>query len=745
MTRAIIIPKDEQGVVTSGGSNVITVKDAALWSSLLAQAKSYGLLAVQAGSAQVYASWTDLAADTGSAGDAAIIFEDAGTHTDPVVGGTVQNAGIYRWSASPAGWERVASTEAARADAFASAAAVSAEDAETAKSDAEDARDAAVAAQEAAEDAQAAAEDAVTDAENMVQAVSDALAAGTISDLVGTRIYSSRSSLEADLDPADNLYALVVGDPTPANNDLYQKNGATTTGSWDGPLGIFAAASAMAQAAADDATASAAAVATNFAPDPTFRTIGRNRPFPSQWASVAPYGTQTEFDADNPFGGGAAISAAGLLRWLDPISDLPFEGGDVIRVRLLLKTDGASTSVSIDFRDNGNVSLDTEDWAVGIGTHDEIRTVTIPSGTTYIMFNIYGGAGDKTVKLLARAMSYDPVTPQFAEAGALIDRRRVYAQAAQRRLVLMGDSIIADSVDVSAEPDNYLHTLLSAKLDAIVTNCGFGGTTMALRSDANYSAFSMSALATAIASNTWTAQDAAAATLTGFAAALARLKAVNWANTYGLIVGHGTNDFAAEQKAMGSDTDSTGATFKGAINQVIADILGAYPHLKLLFLTPTYRDRFAGKGSGTASTSGTTLTLATFAGDPVAVGDSIYIDGVTKRTKIASFGSGSGATGTYNLDRSAGTLTTRDIAIADASTNSDSTSNNLGLKLGDYADAIISRCAANHVPVLDAFRESGINAATATRRLQDGLHPSPKIGLYELADFIAQRGAGLLV
>ena len=85
----------------------------------------------------------------------------------------------------------------------------------------------------------------------MVQAVSDALAVGTISDLVGTRIYASRSALEADLVPADDEYALVVGDATPANNDLYQKNGATTTGSWDGPLGFFAAASALAQAWAE--------------------------------------------------------------------------------------------------------------------------------------------------------------------------------------------------------------------------------------------------------------------------------------------------------------------------------------------------------------------------------------------------------------------------------------------------------------------------------------------------------------
>lgn len=35
---------------------------------------------------------------------------DAGTHTDPVVGGTVPNAGEFAWSASPAGWRRVGAT-----------------------------------------------------------------------------------------------------------------------------------------------------------------------------------------------------------------------------------------------------------------------------------------------------------------------------------------------------------------------------------------------------------------------------------------------------------------------------------------------------------------------------------------------------------------------------------------------------------------------------------------------------------
>lgn len=51
-------------------------------------------------------SWAALSAITGTyAGQSAAVFGDAGTHTDPVVGGTKANSGIYRWSVSPAGWK----------------------------------------------------------------------------------------------------------------------------------------------------------------------------------------------------------------------------------------------------------------------------------------------------------------------------------------------------------------------------------------------------------------------------------------------------------------------------------------------------------------------------------------------------------------------------------------------------------------------------------------------------------------
>ena len=63
-------------------------------------------------SALTLATWAALSAITGSTpGEGAEVLDsDAVTHTDPVVGGTVNNAGRYSWSASPAGWERIGAT-----------------------------------------------------------------------------------------------------------------------------------------------------------------------------------------------------------------------------------------------------------------------------------------------------------------------------------------------------------------------------------------------------------------------------------------------------------------------------------------------------------------------------------------------------------------------------------------------------------------------------------------------------------
>lgn len=52
-------------------------------------------------------TWAELSAVSGSSAlQKGEVTDDAGTHTDPVVGGTVPNKGSYSWSTSPAGWTR---------------------------------------------------------------------------------------------------------------------------------------------------------------------------------------------------------------------------------------------------------------------------------------------------------------------------------------------------------------------------------------------------------------------------------------------------------------------------------------------------------------------------------------------------------------------------------------------------------------------------------------------------------------
>jgi hypothetical protein len=74
-----------------------------------------------------FATYADLAAVTDQAKGtpAEVPIDDAGTHTDPVVGGTVDNSGIYSWSASPAGWRRIADVDALSAEGAAARAAIS--------------------------------------------------------------------------------------------------------------------------------------------------------------------------------------------------------------------------------------------------------------------------------------------------------------------------------------------------------------------------------------------------------------------------------------------------------------------------------------------------------------------------------------------------------------------------------------------------------------------------------------------
>ena len=89
--------------VQTGQDVTATAADRALAQTAATDAQS---------SALTVATWAILNGLTGSTDGtgAEVLDADTGTHTDPVAGGTVNNAGRYSWSATPAGWERIGDT-----------------------------------------------------------------------------------------------------------------------------------------------------------------------------------------------------------------------------------------------------------------------------------------------------------------------------------------------------------------------------------------------------------------------------------------------------------------------------------------------------------------------------------------------------------------------------------------------------------------------------------------------------------
>lgn len=156
------------------------------------------------------------------------------------------------------------------------------------------------------------------------------------------------------------------------------------------------------------------------------------------------------------------------------------------------------------------------------------------------------------------------------------------------------DKIIAcfgDSITEFGTYPEQLGKILGAK----TLKMGFSGCRMANHSDQYYNELSMCNMAETIASGDFT----------NFLAAIDYIKnnygdndqvagnlvaSVDWNTVDYVTIFFGTNDYGAATP-IGLDSDTDGTTFKGGVNKTITKLLGAYPHLKLMFITPIWRPR----------------------------------------------------------------------------------------------------------------------------------------------------------
>ena len=156
-----------------------------------------------------------------------------------------------------------------------------------------------------------------------------------------------------------------------------------------------------------------------------------------------------------------------------------------------------------------------------------------------------------------------------------------------KTVVCFGDSLFGMYRGADSAP-----AMLAEYTGATVHNVGFGGCRMSVHPTSGFAAFSMWALAKAIAENNWEAQGAQASRGSAyFTEQLALLKSIDFSKVDMVVIHYGTNDFAAGGGTTidnASDPDDYN-TLCGALRYSIEKLLGAYPKLQIYVSLPVYR------------------------------------------------------------------------------------------------------------------------------------------------------------
>lgn len=167
-----------------------------------------------------------------------------------------------------------------------------------------------------------------------------------------------------------------------------------------------------------------------------------------------------------------------------------------------------------------------------------------------------------------------------------------------RKVVVFGDSLIGMTRDQTSVP-----AYAAAYTGAKVYNVGFGGCRMAKHPSNGYAAFSMWALADAVASGDYSTQDAQAPSGQDyFANQLDVLKSIDFTTVDAIVIHYGTNDFAANVPLDDVANLLSTDTVCGALRYSIKKVLTTFPKIKIFVSLPLYRT-WSGVGAETYKNS----------------------------------------------------------------------------------------------------------------------------------------------
>lgn len=174
------------------------------------------------------------------------------------------------------------------------------------------------------------------------------------------------------------------------------------------------------------------------------------------------------------------------------------------------------------------------------------------------------------------------------------------APLAGKTVVCFGDSLFGMYTGDTSAP-----AYAAKYTGATVYNVGFGGCRMSQHPYPEYDKFCMYALADAIASGDWSAQDEVASQgSANFPAQLEILKNIDFSAVDMVVVHYGTNDFTAGSSGVtidNPDNPKATNTLCGALRYSIEKLLSAYPQIKIFVSLPAFR--FWESEDGTITTS----------------------------------------------------------------------------------------------------------------------------------------------
>lgn len=160
-----------------------------------------------------------------------------------------------------------------------------------------------------------------------------------------------------------------------------------------------------------------------------------------------------------------------------------------------------------------------------------------------------------------------------------------------KTVVCFGDSITGNYV-ITDYP-----SIIAEITGATVYNVGFGGCTMVYKETEERKDFSMVSLVNSIVNEDFSAQENSGVSITlanddrrnYVPERIATLKNIDWNNVDYITIAYGTNDWNGNYSIDNEENPLDTTSYIGAFRYSIENLLTAYPHIKILVLTPLWR------------------------------------------------------------------------------------------------------------------------------------------------------------